>query len=134
MTKKEKADILKMDEIDTYFFIDECGAFMWRMNHDMFHGRIEQEAHAAIKKDVAKIGVLQKFAADNLTRFGIDPESVKDKKNGDYWKWYYFWDDWKKGLSDKDWNEVNRLMSNDEPFDKYLPKGNWKDYKIEVNR
>ena len=80
MTKKEKADILKMDEIDTYFFIDECGAFMWRMNHDMFHGRIEQEAHAAIKKDVAKIGVLQKFAADNLTRFGIDPESVKDKK------------------------------------------------------
>jgi hypothetical protein len=131
MTEQVKADIIKLDEIDTYFFIDECGAFMWRMNHDMAHNRIPQEEHKTIDDEIAKIRILQKFAVDNLTRFGVNPETVNDRKNGDYWKWYHFWDDWKKGLSDKDWNEVNHLMLNNEPFDKFLPEGNWKDYKLE---
>jgi hypothetical protein len=129
--ENKKADILKMGEVDTYFLIDECGAFMWRMNHDMAHGRIPQEAHAAITEDIAAVREIQQFAVDNLTRFGVDPESAKDRKNGDYWKWYGFWDDWKKGLSDEDWNSVNALMHQQQPYDKFLPKGKWQDYKLE---
>ncbi|MFA5049297.1 MAG: hypothetical protein WC516_09800 [Patescibacteria group bacterium] len=131
ITEKEKTDLLKLDELDSYFFIDECGAFMWRMNHDMAHGRIPQESHRAISEDVAKIRELQKFVVDsNLPKFGVDPESVTDRKNGSYWKWYMFWDTWKKGLSNKDWNKVNALMSQDKPFDEFLPKGTWKDFII----
>jgi len=131
LEQKEMDDVLKLDEIDSYFLIDECGAFMWRMNHDMAHDRIPRESHAAIQKDIEKIREVQKFAAENLTRFGIDPESAKDRKNGDYWKWYKFWDDWKKGLSDEDWNKVNALMQAKESFDQYKPKGSWKEYKLE---
>jgi len=128
--EEKKADILKMSEIDSYFLIDECGAFIWRMNHDMAHGRIEHQHHAAIDEDIVGVRELQQFTVDNLQRFGIDPESAKDHENGDYWKWYGFWDEWKKGLSDEDWNAVQQLMNKNESYEKYLPKGNWKDFII----
>ena len=76
---------------------------------------------------IKNVSELQKFVVDNLTRFGVDPESANDKKNGDYWKWYRFWDNWKKSLSDEDWETMNQLMKNNEPYDKYLPTGTWKD-------
>jgi hypothetical protein len=123
----KKEMILKMGEVDTYFLIDECGAFMWRMSHEMAHGRIPQESHAAVQEDINAVREIQVFAVDNLLRFGIDPESAKDRENGDYWKWYTFWDDWKKGLSDEDWNAVNLLISKKESYEKYLPKTTWKD-------
>ena len=132
ITEKEKEDLSKLDEIKSYFFIDECGAFMWRMNHDMAHDRISHESHQAIDEDIAKIRVLQKFVADNLIKFGVDPATVNDRKNGDYWKWYKFWDTWKKGLSDEDWNKVDALMSQDKPFDEFLPKDTWKEFVIEL--
>jgi len=125
--ENKKAEILKMNEVNTYFLIDECGAFIWRMNHEMAHGRIPQENHAAIQGDINNVGEVQKFAADNLTRFNVDPETVNDRKNGEYWKWYRFWDDWKKGLSNEDWNAVNQLMINNKSIDEYLPKGTWRD-------
>jgi len=127
ITEEQKTEILNMNEIDSYFLIDECGAFMWRMNHEMSHGRIPQESYADVDEDIKNVSELQKFVVDNLTRFGVDPESANDKKNGDYWKWYRFWDNWKKSLSDEDWETMNQLMKNNEPYDKYLPTGTWKD-------
>jgi hypothetical protein len=129
ITEQEKTDLLKLNEYDSYFFIDECGAFIWRMNHDMAHGRIPQESHRAIDEDIVKVRVLQKFVADNLIKFGVDPESVTDRK-GSYWKWYTFWDSWKKGLSNEDWDAMKLLMTDDKPIDQYLPKGTWQEYVI----
>ena len=119
--EEKKAKILEMTEYDSYFLIDECGAFMFRMNHDMAHDRIPQESHAEIQEDINNVGELQKFVVDNLTRFSIDPESAKDRENGEYWKWYRFWDSWKKGLSDEDWDTMTQLMSKEESIEKYLP-------------
>jgi hypothetical protein len=125
--EEKKADILKMSEVDSYFLIDECGAFIWRMNHDMAHGRIEKEYHAAIQEDIMNVREVQKFAVDNLIRFSVDPESAKDREHGDYWKWYNFWDKWKKGLSDENWETLMQRIANHEPYDEYLPKGTWRD-------
>lgn len=127
MTEKQKTDILDMNEYDSYFLIDECGAFIWRMTHDMGHGRIPQESHEAIDEDIVGVREVQKFVVDNLMRFGVDPESAKDSENGDYWKWYRFWNNWKKGLSDEDWDTITQLMSKEESIEKYLPEGTWKD-------
>jgi hypothetical protein len=125
MEENKKVDILAMNEVDTYFLIDECGAFIWRMNHEMAHGRIPQESHAAIDKDVVGVREVQQFAVDNLGRFGVDPESAKDS-DGDYWKWYRFWDNWKKGLSNGDWDAIMLLIKNKESYEKYLPEISWK--------
>jgi hypothetical protein len=125
--ENKKEEILKLNEVDTYFLIDECGEFMWRMNHEMAHGRIPQESHADIQENIDNVREIQVFAVNNLQRFGVDPESAKDIKNGDYWKWYNFWNIWKKGLSDEEWDAVNLLISKKESYEKYLPKNTWKD-------
>lgn len=125
--ENKKEEILQMGEVDTYFLIDECGAFIWRMNHEMSHGRIPEESHEAINSDIVTVREVQQFAVDNLQRFGIDPESTKDRENGDYWKWYIFWDNWKTGLSDDDWNAVSYALQKKESYEKYLPKNSWRD-------
>jgi len=130
LEESKKADILKMGEVDTYFLIDECGAFMWRMNHEMAHGRIPQEHHAAINEDIVSVSELQKFAVDNLHRFGVDPETAKDRTNGDYWKWYKYWDTWKKGLSNEDWEKVNKRMAANEGYTEFYPEGRWQDFNL----
>ena len=125
MEQELKDKILEMSEIDTFFLIDECGAFKWRMSHEMSHNRIPQESHAEIQKDIVKIQEIQEFAVNSLNRFGIDPESAKDRPDGDYWKWYGFWNDWKKGLTDEQWNAVNLAMEKEKSYHEYLPKNKW---------
>jgi len=122
MSEQDKKDILSMDEPTSYFLVDECGMFLFRMNHDLADGRIPEEAKDRVLKDMMNIRVIQKFTVDNLDRFGVDPESAHDKENGDYWKWYKFWDEWKKALSEDDWKIV--ASGNYKP---YLPKTTWKD-------
>ena len=122
MSEQDKKDILLMDEPTTYFLINECGNFMFRMNHDMADGKIPKESEEAVITDVNNIRIIQKFAADNLDRFGMDPESVKDGDKGEYWKWYRFWDEWKTGLSEDEWKDV--ATGNYKP---YLPTTTWKD-------
>lgn len=122
MSEQDKKDILEMDEPTTYFLINECGNFMFRMTHDMSHDRIPEESKEAVMTDVNNIREIQKFAADNLDRFGVDPESVKEGDKGEYWKWYRFWDDWKINLSDEQWEQV--AGGN---YKEHLPTTSWKD-------
>jgi hypothetical protein len=124
MSEQDKKDILGMDEATTYFLINECGLFLFRMNHDLADGRIPEESNEAVKTDMINIREVQTFTVENLQRFGVDPETVEDKENGDYWKWYTFWDKWKENLTDEQW----KVVSTGE-YKEYLPKAKWNDEK-----
>lgn len=126
LEETKKAEILEYNEVNTYFLIDECGAFIWHMSHEMSHGRIPEEAIGDVNSDIENVREIQKFAVDNLMRFGVDPKSSEDRKNGDYWKWYRFWDNWKKELTNEEWENVSDALKNNKSFDKYLPKTTWK--------
>lgn len=120
MSDQEKEDILSMDEVMTYFLIDECGAFLFKMTHDIADGKIPEESHQAIATDLVNIRMLQKFTVDNLMRFGVDPESAYNKEDGDYWKWLKHWNDWKTNLSEEVWGKVS-----EGEYEKYLPENKW---------
>jgi len=122
MSDQDKKDILSMDEVTTYFLVNECGSFLFNMNHQLADGKIPEESKDDILKDMINIRVIQKFTVDNLGRFGIDPESAHDKENGEYWKWFKFWDKWKTDLSEDEW----RIVSTGH-YKEYLPKTTWKD-------
>jgi hypothetical protein len=122
MSEQDKKDILEMDEPTTYFLINECGNFMFRMNHELAHDKIPESTQTAVISDINNIRIIQKFAAVNLGRFGVNPESVNDGEKGEYWKWYSFWDKWKNDLTDDEWKDV--ATGNYKP---YLPKTSWKD-------
>lgn len=122
LSEQDKSDILAMDEVTTYFLVDECGMYLFRMNHDLADGRVPDESKEEVLKGMAEIRVIQKFTVDNLGRFDVDPESAFDKENGNYWKWYRFWSNWKNNLTDDEW----KVVSTGE-YQPYLPKTSWKD-------
>lgn len=120
MSDQDKKDILGMDEVTTYFLINECGMFLFRMNHDLADGKIPEESIEAVKTDMINIREVQIFTVEHLDRFGVDPKSVEDKTEGEYWKWYTFWDEWKKNLTDDEWE----VVASGE-YKEYLPKTSW---------
>jgi len=123
LTEKEKQEIEGSNECKIYFTIDAIGGFIWRMNHDAGHGRLE--ITEGIQKDLEHMSELQQFALQQLSKFGIDPESAKDRVNGDYWKWYRHWDNWKKDMSNEEWRNFERKMSKEEDYSDLLPKDSW---------
>lgn len=124
MTEEEKAEIDAFDEMMLYFLIDALGGVIWRINHDIYsHGRYEMTPE--IEADMKAMSEKQVYCVSLLTKFGIDPESAKDRPNGDYWKWFDHWNNWKKGMDDDTWRIVDRKLSKKEDVSEYLPKHKW---------
>ena len=118
-------------EIVLYFIIDAFGAFIWRMNHDMADGRIAAHHHPAIDKDIVQAGIRQREAVEQCKRFGIEQPFDNDGKAGpDYWKWYRWWDAWKHGMSNDEWDIIDAASSRadgltEEELQRYRPPGSW---------
>ena len=128
-TSLAKAKIDSLDEIGLYFIINECGGFVWRMQHDMAHGRIPDDHHAAIDVDIVRIRGLQQYAVSKLDKLGFVPTVEDGRPTEDYWKWFRWWDSYIKGLSNEEWNVLDNKIKKEEDISAYRPKGDW---KIEV--
>ena len=119
-------------EILVYFVIEHIGGFTWRMNHEMSHDRIPKESHAAIAQDIIKAKEQQVQSVRQIIRFGVEtPLGENNVPTEDYWKWFRWWDSWKKGLSDDEWNRCNRISPTDmteEQLAEYRPAGRWQDH------
>jgi len=123
LSEEQKQEIEGLDECKLYFAIDSIGDFIWRMNHNASHGRVE--ITEGIQKDLELMFEYQQYALQQLIKFGVAPESAKDRPDGDYWKWYGHWDNWKKEMSNEVWRNFDRKMSKDEDYSDMLPKEGW---------
>jgi len=121
--KKMKKKIDGFDEVMHYFYIDVIGGAIWRMNHDVSHGRMIMTPK--LQKEMKEICGLQQYCAQQLTKFGIDPKSAKNRPDGDYWKWYGHWDNWKKAMTDEEWQHFDSIMDKEEDYSDLLPKNKW---------
>lgn len=128
ITEKRKELIENFDEVMSYFFIDSIGGFIWRANHDASHGRIEMTPE--LQQALNELHEEQTLCVNQLTKFGVDPESAKDRANGDYWKWYGHWKNWVESMSDEQWNEIDRRMNNEEDITEFLPKIKWNEMPV----
>jgi len=117
-------------EHQMYFLIDHIGAFTWRMNHDMSHGRIDEKEHAGINKEIEKARAEQLLLVRSLPRFGVDtPLDAEGRPTEQYWRWFRWWDSWKKNLTDDEWRTLDaafaRGLSADESI-RFRPQGDWR--------
>lgn len=87
-------------EMEYWMAIEGLGGFVWRMNHDLGDGRID-DPNGAIKKSAQETQTrLEGLAAELSKKFGIIlPKDCPQKKFGEklppppkgkryYWKWY----------------------------------------------
>lgn len=130
LAEDRKAEIDELDEAYLYFFIDECGLFIWRMNHDMAHGRIPE--HGPVDKDIHNVRVVQHYAVTRLPEVveGIIPQDEYGYPTKEYWAWYRWWDRWKKDLTDKEWNALELKLRRKEDISEYRPSGSWKSEEV----
>ena len=125
ITEEEKKEIEGFDEAISYFFIDAIGGYIWRTNHDVGHGRYDMTPEMA--EGLAEMSEKLQYCVKQLSRFGVDPESTTDRVDGEYWKWFRYWDSWKNDMSDEEWEIFDRKMCNNEDLSDLLPKTKWND-------
>lgn len=123
LTEEQKKEIEELNECKLYFTIDGIGGFIWRIGHDISHGRYEMTSD--IEEDLKNLSEAQQYALQQLSKYGIDPESAKDRENGDYWKWFNHWSNFKENMSDEEWRNFDRKMSKGEDYSDLLPKTKW---------
>lgn len=123
LTEEKKREVEELDECKLYFLIDVIGGILWGTNHDVMHGRYDLTP--GMQKDLENLSEIQQYAVQQLTKFGVDPESAKDRENGDYWKWYRHWNNFKENISTEEWLNFDRKMSKGEDYSDLLPKTKW---------
>ena len=123
LTEEEKKEVEGYNECKLFFTVDGIGGIIWRTNHDASHGRFE--ITPTMQEELEHLHEYQKYAVSLLSKFGVTPGSENDRPDGDYWKWYNHWNDWKNDMSDEVWYELDTKMSNNEDFSDMLPKDSW---------
>lgn len=129
MSEEVKTMIDEFNEYTAYFFIDMIGGILWRTNHDASHGRLDITPET--QKGMEEMREQQVYCVQQLTKFGIDPESAKDRPDGDYWKWFEHWHKWHHGMSAEQWLTVNSKLERNEDISEYLPKNKWNEKLVE---
>lgn len=104
--------IQDLNELELYFLVEECGGFIWRMNHDMADGRIPESEHAGIDVEIENVKKFQMQAINELPRVGIvQPLDETGHGTDAYWAWYRKWNQWHHNMSDESWRAVNAVTA-----------------------
>lgn len=111
-----------------YFAIDQIGAYVWRTNHDLCHGRYEStpsidEALATAPKDqIRLVKAMKKFGFEGFL-------DEKDFPTQTYWDWYNWWHRWHTDMTNEEWDKVNAMLDDNmtpEQIAYCRPPGTWK--------
>lgn len=117
-------------ELQLYLTIFSLGGYIWRTNHDAYHGWIE-----LTKEDYTSLIECQyaiEFAVLQTRRFGVEIPEPKNnehvKRTDSYNKWFRWWDDYiQQGLTDEEHKVLDSLINNNKDYSEFRPKGDWKD-------
>jgi len=122
--EKFKKEVINMKEFELFLTIESLGSILWREKHEFFHDRLKM-SEADFKENQEYYRALQKKCVLMLKQFDVDPESVNEKPNGSYWKWYTFWKNWMNSFSNKEWRDFEIKHEKEENVDDLLPKKKW---------
>ena len=116
-----KLDFNTCEEILLFSFIDEAGAFIWHMNHEMAHGRIPKEKHLAIDKDILRVRKEQEEAVSSTKRFNIDPFGENGNPTEEYWVWFKKWKSYLQSLNKNQLDTLQALINQGKDLSEFHP-------------
>jgi hypothetical protein len=131
ITKEYKEFIDKSPEQVIYFMIEESAAYIHHMGLKFINREIKPADVIKVQKDMEEVSERHNYLITTVKRFGVtelyEKKGDKQFSSIEYRRWYSHWDNWKKGLSNKDWAFVREKLSKGESFDELLPTTNWND-------
>lgn len=74
-----KRETDSLNEINTYFYINELGGFIWRMNREYYHDRISNSDWIKISEDIKRSSELQIYIISNLMKFGVNKPFIDEE-------------------------------------------------------
>jgi hypothetical protein len=135
MVSEKVEELLKQGEIQYYFLINECGGFIWRMNHDLADDRIDlptdpeerKKAITEIDNDIKEMRTIQAFVVSKLPDVGVQNPLMDDSKpSEEYWKWFHWWNDYVNSMSQEKWSELSIKIEAKEDISAWRPSGDWR--------
>jgi hypothetical protein len=112
-------------EQELYFYINTLGGMLWRLNHDMAHGRIEKNL------DLSPYFYAIEYCVMHTTRFGVEIEEPKAgehvKPTVSYLAWFCWWDNYfQNTLSQEEYEIYRHKVHKGEDVSQFRPAGDWR--------
>ena len=113
-------------EQELYFFINNMGGMIWRLNHDMADGRIKENLGLTSYQYAVEYCVM------HTPRFGVKIDEPKEgehvKATDSYWAWFSWWDNYfRRTLSKEEYEDYLHKVDNKEDISQFRPTGDWRD-------
>lgn len=131
INKEYKEFVEKASEPIIYFMIEEAAAYIHHMGLKFINKEIKPEHIIQVQKSIQEVSDRHKFLVNNAMRFGVN--EIYEEKNGksysslEYRRWYTHWDNWKKNLTNTQWETVRNKLAKGETFNDLLPTTKWND-------
>jgi hypothetical protein len=122
--EEHKKDLLDKQEWELYFFIEALGGFVWTPSHLPESQGTTMARHAFGEKN-EYYRALQDANIQKLSSFGVDPKSAHDLVNGEYWKWYAFWQQWHESLTKDQLLQLHDNAKHGLSVEEFLPQMQW---------
>lgn len=119
-----KDNVNDLKEYELFFYIESLGYIKWREIHDYNDGRINMSEEVFLENQ-EYYAAIQNVCINVLNKFDIDLESIKNRKDGDYWKWYRYWKNWMREFSDEEWQKISKKLEKKESIENLLPLKKW---------
>lgn len=132
-----KLDLLEQcKEYEVWSYIQDCGGYIWRMNHDLADNR-----PWAKNVDINKLIEAQyelEYLVYYTRKFGVtfdsEPKAGKHIECSEsYNKWFQFWNNHFNNMSSKEFDAMNLAIENKEDLTKFLPKTKWNGEPLTTN-
>lgn len=113
-------------EQELYFFINTFGGMIWRLNHDMADGRIEE------KLDLTPYQYAIEYCVMRTPRFGVKIDEPKEgehvKETASYLAWFRWWNEYfQRTLTKEEYEDYRRKADKGEDVSQFRPAGDWRD-------
>lgn len=130
LLEKDKDSIKDWSEPKVFTTLQCLGSIVFRLQHDMADGRIEEDL------DLTPYQYAMEYLALQTSRFGVQIEEPKEGEHVLTTKSYLAWYDWwynylDFSLSDDEWKDFKKRLENDEDVSMYRPEGDWKNREKE---
>lgn len=122
---KDPSCVTTCTEQELYFYINNFGGIIWRLQHDMADGRIKENL------DLSPYQYAIEYCVMHTTRFGVEikePEAGEHvKPTASYLAWFRWWDEYfQKTLSKEEFETYKDLAAKGEDVSHFRPAVDWR--------